>query len=64
MKKGYTFRKDKGYEIQFYDNYGCCNYVIGCNTLEDVANCLISYCNTHTEGHLPTIYLDGKLIRL
>lgn len=63
MSKGYNTRKNKGYEVQFYDSYGNNSVVVGCETLEDVAKVLINTCNGQVKGNFPTVWLDGELIR-
>lgn len=59
----YNTRKDVGYEIQLYDNKGNNEVVYGCEDLTEVAECLISICNSRAKGNFPTVWLDGNLVR-
>lgn len=62
MKATYNNRKNEGYEIQFYNRDGNYERVVGCDTLEDVAKVLISFCNGNLKGNYPTIWYNGKLM--
>ena len=59
----YTGRKNRGLEIQFYDRAGNHSHVCNCDSLEEVAKVLITYCNGNVKGNFPTIHLDGELVR-
>lgn len=63
MTNIYNERKDKGYEVQFYDRQGNNSMVVGCETIEDVAKVLIETCNGNVRGNFPTIWWDGRLIK-
>jgi hypothetical protein len=61
--KHYESRKDVGYEIQFYNSKGDYLRVTQCENLEEVAKCLIKYCNGNLKANLPTVHYNGELIR-
>lgn len=52
---------DKGLEIKFYDDDGMLKYVVGCQTMEEVALELIQWCwAMGTEKvYTPTVWKDG-----
>ena len=59
MKK-YASRKNKGFEVQCYNEQGDYSHVYGCASLEEVARVLIMYGNFHGKGYFPAVFLGGN----
>lgn len=62
MANKYEQRTGKGYEIQYYDHDGNYKFVVGAESLEEVAHILIRECNGNVKGNFPTVWYNGHMM--